>query len=1216
MRKLIFLAMLNFTINVIAAPSLKIVSVTGTYPKMTAEFIVTDATNKEVRTHSLTDFTLKDAGIVKTIKTDICEPNLTKFSLVLTIDKSGSMGWGLNNEEAQQSPNRRMDAAVEAGKSLINSLPGYPTQPRADIALTAFSSGNYSFIPYFSPHDILSNFTYDIDSVKKLLLKIEPVGGTDYNVAFLGNKGQGIRGIMDLCDSAKYKPIVIFLTDGEHSPPAPFKPVNVGEIVNRAKTSRIPTTIYPLTLGFDITSDLAAIASQTGGKAYKTLSQDDITNNFNEILASVQNSGSLAPCTIEWDASCDGGVLELTYKPLNLSATFTYKIDPATKPDLSITQRDIKFKNVAKGVTVPQNVDLKALKADVVFTAVPVSTDSRFVIDISSISPLPFTLTKGTTKTIIVKYTPTDTACATANITFASTACTGNVMTASGGFIYAEDINCGFTPKSTPSLKTYSKKFCNYSCEDYTIIGVQTAGLNASEFVLKNAPASLLVKSGNCVDLKVEFTPTDVTARVASFVVKTDKGDFTGNFSGSGSGLADIQVAASTNATNISCVKPSSTITIPVSNPGALDLNITNISSSNPDFVIDPSTKVFTVGNGKSKNVYVVYSSVTNGASSSNITITSNADNKTNVVTVVNGKRDNIALQYVENVDVDFGVLCPGEIGSKNINIKNIGDISSNVTSSLIKTQFKNNTADGNYTAGEVKINSLQFSSPIDGNYTDVLTFKDECGTAYNINLKAKVETPLITAPAINITTTIGSPKTVPITLSNGTSRSITISAAQFIDNAKLIISELTFSPSLPWTVNANSTLIINVTYTPTPANPNVVSGVLELTGSLPCASTSTITSVGNPDKAVATLGLLNTNIGYLGQDVVIPVLLKTKTRFTESKAKSVTADISFDASVLMPTKLTPIGTVTNGVRTITGTFPSNGSNTDETFILDFSVLSSATVTSTALTIKPTPTTDNKAVNIIIENGLFTINTSLAQLLLIKSADFHQSAGNTIDFPIKLIDANGSLKSFNQGIKSQVRFNGSVLESVGITSKAGTKPNERIIDISQPIVFPEVDKGKGNSPQSPITYPVKTITFRAMLGTEVNSNVIVENVDVITGKVLVNPDSSMFTLDGVCTAGGVSRLYDPTKTGFLLTQINPNPVNGLTNVNYHILELGIHKMWVSDMLGNKVLQIIDDNFTEGDYTTQFDASLLPSGAYRIVLQSPTDIKSQLIQVLK
>lgn len=1211
MKKLIFLLLLLFTFNSFAQTTIKIVSVDASkYPKMSAEFVVKN-NNVEVRDKPLTDFILKDGGVVKTITKTFCEPNLKKFSLILTIDKSGTMAYDLNSDNSASAPNRRIDAAINAGKTLIDALPGYPEFPRADVALTAFSSG--APIPQFgfSPHEILKWFTYNIDSVKKKMEKINPQGGTNYNLAFLGDPNLGVMGIMDLCDNARYTPIVIFLTDGLHDDN--FGQVKVGTIVQRALNSPIKTTIFALTLGFDISPELASLTQATGGVAYKTLTEQDISNKFLEILSKVDNIGNLPPCTVEWDATCDGGALELKYVPAGISATFNYNVDPLLKPDLDINPRNFMLLNTAKGLTTTQNVKLKALKNDITFDTPPVSADSRFVVDLNG-KTIPFTLKKNDSITVIIKYTPTDTSCVSSNITFGGTACTGKVMTANGGFLYAEDINCGFTPKGQPSTKTYTKKFCNYFCEDVTITGIQIGGANGNEFAFKNAPANLVVKSGTCVDLTVEFTPSDVTSRVATFNVITDKGNFGANLSGSGSGLADIQVAASLNATNISCVKPSSTITIPVTNPGALDLDISNVSSDNADFVVDPTTKVLKIAPGKSKNIYVTFNSATNGPSTAKLTISSNADAKATVVVNLSGTRDNIALQYVENVDVDFGVLCPNEVVSKIVNIKNVGTITSNVISSLTKTDFKNTTANGTYTAGETKPNSIQFSSATNGNFTDVLTFRDECSITYNINLKAKVETPLITAPAINVTTTIGSPKTIKVTLSNNTSRPITISSAKFVDALKVSIAELTIAPT-SFTVLANSTYVVDVTYTPINTNPNVVTGVLELTGTLPCASTSTITSTGNPDKAIATLGLLMTNTGYLGQAVTIPLSLKNKIKFAESMAKTVSADISFDATVLSPTKLTPVGTVTNGIRTIPVVFKSDQTNNDETLILDFNVLSSATVTSTALTIKPTPVSDNKAVNIIIENGLFTINTSTAQLSLIKSSDFHQEAGKTIDFPIKLIDANGTLKAFNQGIKSQVRYNGSVLESVGMTSKAGVKANERVVDISQNIVFPEFDKGKDNSPQAPITYPVKTITFRAMLGTEVNTTVYVENVDVLTGKILVNPDSSIFTLDGVCLQGG-TRLYDPTKSEFMLSQINPNPVSGITNVNYHILEMGIHKMWIIDMLGNKVLEIMNDNFNEGNYVSKFDASSLPSGAYRIILQSPTEIQSQIIQVMK
>lgn len=425
MKKILLLLFVALYANLISQ-SIKVIGVDASnYPKMKAEFIIKDSTGKELRDEvQISNLSLIDAYDTRTITNKFCEFGKYKFSLVLTLDKSASMLDDINGNSTSP-PNRRIDAAIKSAKALIDGLPGYPDNPLADVALTAFSAGPVSNVPFFRPHDILKWFTYNRDSLKQQIDLVKPVGATDYNVAFLGNSSLGVLGIMDLCDAAKYKPVVIFVTDGMHSPPAPVKPVDVGGIIARAKASG--TTIYAITIGLATNPELTSITTQTGGMVYENMKDAaQIESVYYDILSKSNVYGKQSPCTFEWETKCDGARGELSIsKPIVASTTFTYYIDNVYKPELKVAPTKLYFSN--SGIDVPQtkNITLTAVNRDVQFDSLPKFSNPRFQFDFNG-KTFPLTLKKADSVVFKVIYTPTDTIQKGQAFTFNTSACFGN----------------------------------------------------------------------------------------------------------------------------------------------------------------------------------------------------------------------------------------------------------------------------------------------------------------------------------------------------------------------------------------------------------------------------------------------------------------------------------------------------------------------------------------------------------------------------------------------------------------------------------------------------------------------------------------------------------------------------------------------------------------------------------------------------------------------
>jgi len=83
---------------------------------------------------------------------------------------------------------------------------------------------------------------------------------------------------------------------------------------------------------------------------------------------------------------------------------------------------------------------------------------------------------------------------------------------------------------------------------------------------------------------------------------------------------------------------------------------------------------------------------------------------------------------------------------------------------------------------------------------------------------------------------------------------------------------------------------------------------------------------------------------------------------------------------------------------------------------------------------------------------------------------------------------------------------------------------------------------------------------------------------------------------------------------YSLFQNYPNPFNPVTNINFSIPKSGLVKLIVFDIIGREVSVLANDFLSAGNYTVDFDASKLASGAYFYKISSGnfTDVKKMIL----
>lgn len=104
-----------------------------------------------------------------------------------------------------------------------------------------------------------------------------------------------------------------------------------------------------------------------------------------------------------------------------------------------------------------------------------------------------------------------------------------------------------------------------------------------------------------------------------------------------------------------------------------------------------------------------------------------------------------------------------------------------------------------------------------------------------------------------------------------------------------------------------------------------------------------------------------------------------------------------------------------------------------------------------------------------------------------------------------------------------------------------------------------------------------------------------------------------FFNDGIV---GVNEFASVTPSVYSLSQNYPNPFNPATKITFSLPEAGVVKLSVFNILGEKVADLVNNEYAPGTYTIDFNASNLSSGVYLYRLETNSNVISKKMMLLK
>lgn len=1141
----------------------------------------------------------------------------TAFSAVLVVDISTSMSENVSESSSQ--------AKIDVTKNVLKMFVQEMDPSRTEVAITAFC-GDAMGLPINDPKPIRP-YTTDKDALMYAIDNLPDLcSGTNWNAAFLHRNGfdwwEELSALHYCKPSvARYKPVIIFLTDGNHLPKW-GGPVDYDQITLLAKQRN--ARIYVVQIGDeDITDDnqrainyLAGVEGNSSDNQFLGITDADALETvYRDILQEAGEIGDPPPCHILWESGCEGGSATFTFLDHEgISATSEFELREDKKPYIEITP-DVNylFQDVAPGNSDTETLTLYARQNDLVIEGAdmlnPIRAQGRYtIVDWGDQAPPPINLTEGEPYDIVVEYTPADENYSKATFELTGTACGGREFTVEGEMLpFLRDLDMGDVAINSSSSDTFTGLFCNKTGGAIRVNSASLEENDADNFELLSPTGSFEVDSGDCIEVSIRFSPIEPAGtKQTQLKFRTNYGnDRTFECTVTGNALGDKTMTHdSPGFDSTDCNNTTTETTIMLENSGNVEMGVTNceILPDETNFGITSQCPP-TIGAASQEPLTIEFhpSVFQNADHTATLRVESDAENSPYEIDLI-GPMRNIAFSLPNNAD--FGEVCVGSPQNFTIDVTNDGNVGFMVDLA-INAPFQPVNGSVYLPAGETVPVEIEFAPASDGSFDEELAVTDqECGYEETITVSGMGVYPSITLnPQINLSATIGDDASDQITLTNNSDSPLNIQSITPVDNVRFNVTNI--NPPLATDLAPGGTLTFTITYTPQTGDSDFLESGLQITGNT-CNFDTTATITGNPGLATINIEI-DEYTGFDGETKYIPVYLRNGNNFDQSNTTEITADIRYNGKLLESQNYTESAPDAQGFRTITlSNISVNPINTEQEIVeIEFLVKQTdPAVVSTPLEIL-NPTGDGGA-QLIPDNGLFDLNPASA---IISIDSVKAQPGENFKIPIRIRDAQ-NISDFNDSIKAKIRFNGTILEPRWepdlIDKKSFDKDNgEWEITLRFP---PNINNGILNE-----------LPVRAMLGSVTETSIAIDSLWLKVGGANLTAEPGHFALVGLCKDGeeDSTRLfkYNPNASAQIIS-IKPNPNEGTATIEYETSEVAQTTLWISDILGNRVKRIASGVLERGVKTAQFEAQELPDGVYFIILQTPTQIVREKIYILR
>lgn len=1171
----------------------------GDYPEIQLDIDAFRANNQQYRGIETDDLQVFENGIQRDIISKFCEDDDIRFSLIISIDASGSMLLNEAGDQVVSKPNRRYDLILRSVELLVQNLNLEKTEVALMISLGA--------------SEIVLEYSQDFAEIRQAIRTFPETGNVaDINAAFVGKNKFGARkgiGSLEYAEQARWKPVVIYFSDagqtGDEVNPQPPVLGDIREDWINEKNAEVEAIIYNVNYGNYPNSKLNSISSLSGGRMYDGVKTESETQLLLiDILDEVTNNpAALAPCEVRFLTDCSGGgdiVINSTIDGTPVTATYTYTIPDNVKPDLLIDNRTPDFLNVLQGDSQDFTINVTAQDNKVKVTGF-ISSDSRFeVLDIGG----GFELQKDESRNLRVRFTPdVERECITPTIDIISDACSGNRFTPKAGWMRALNVNVGSAILGE-TVTNVRESFENLTCDPITITSIS---IEKAEFT-HGANLPLTIPAGETREIEFSYTPSVTGAFSSEYTVTVDGNDYTATLNAGGVGNANIEVTAS-NYPTVNCDETSE-IRFYIENSGEVPLEVDEINWVNVnDFALVSPLAQFSVPAGGNQEVVFNFIPQNEGSKTTNVTIVSNAANDNNLTFDISGKRNDISA-FAERIDI--GVICPDTDYEFDLVITNNGEIATDVSlqSTFPEITFPNGATLNLNNVGAQHTTKIKVNIPNEGPFNGTIIVLDECGDQQTVaNVEGEVRLARVDyedISSIGINTNLNEPVTEIIEIRNLDNRPLENLQFTINDNP----TEFTIV-NAPTTVAGSGIMTLEVQFLPT--TPGTKDLNITVTGDVDgnaCLTTQLATINGSTNVAEATLSI-GDYTGLIGQIITLEdITLTDISGFASSGVSEFEVEVKVNQYLLESADMLP-DVVVGEERIITYSY-----NVAAPMPLRLRVLDpndpNINTSNVDVSVVSTVPAGRALINSI--NGNFQLTRATGEVVTQNlSADIGQNVSIVLTGAnFQEVDAN-----FHQTIRGELRANATILIPRGntplgrIETEFGTK--FRYIPFEMQLAPPSGEVGIQTAEAVPVT-----LNFTTVMGTDESTTLELRNLESENGVIeLSAPAISEFNINDLCkdSQGRVMMLWHSDQS-MPITVLGKNPVTESTDFRVNAFEDGPYKIYITDFSGNIVNDVFQGELNRGEYNFNIDPVKYSQGTYFINVISPSERFTQNFMFIK